>query len=71
MIEFDDNNADSLSNNRTLTDSKIIILLINWVLVFFQKQVTIVNKNPKIYINLNHFTNCRHSLLTYQTNLFG
>ena len=37
MIEFDDNNADSLSNNRTLTDSKIIILLINWVLVFFQK----------------------------------
>ena len=28
MIEFDDINADSLSNNRTLTDSNIIILLI-------------------------------------------
>ena len=37
MIEFDYMNADSLSNNRTLTDTNIIIILISCVLVFFQK----------------------------------
>ena len=37
MIEFDYMNADSLSNNRTLMDSNISIILISCVLVFFQK----------------------------------
>ena len=36
MIEFDDINADSLSNNRTLTDSNIVILLINCFSVFLK-----------------------------------